>query len=77
MMIGFYSLDLSCDEDGCTGWCARPRPPWQYTGHNEAACVRQARADGWRIGHKLMVCPMCSGKRQAPRMRQLELKETG
>lgn len=68
MKVGCYSLDLYCDNR--SAW---PDPrheydefPHNFAGRTEAACIRNAKAMGWRIGQKRQLCPKCAKKKAAP-----------
>lgn len=60
MKIGCYSIDLYCDaEIKHPFWWHFPKT---YTGRSEAACIRAAVAEGWRVGRERQLCPVCSGR---------------
>lgn len=71
MKVGCYTLDLYCDNNFTINSLgvytsdsrhAFQEFPHQFTGDNEAACVKQARSQGWLISDKRQLCPKCSGK---------------
>lgn len=74
MIVGCYTLDLYCDEDGCPNDCARytsdgrGAPPGQFTGETGGECRSQAKRAGWKLtrrdgeGHA-----SCPAHRKPPR----------
>ena len=61
---GCYTLDLYCDQKPCKHpdayWGGGF--PYQYTGHTEGDCKRDARHDGWKLSRdrKHDACPHCT-----------------
>lgn len=68
MIVGCYSVDLYCDNEGN---CPKSWSPETatYTGETEGECLRQARRHGWLItrakhkGERKAYCPKCSNKK--------------
>lgn len=64
-MIGGYTLDLYCDNakhnDGIHRGGEFPHTFYDEYGK---VCRAKARAAGWLISDKQVLCPKCSGKKQ-------------
>jgi len=60
MIVGCYTLDLSCDAPPPQRHCANPT----ITGRTYAECARAARREGWRLDRQARraVCPACAAR---------------
>jgi len=64
MIVGCYTMDLYCDNPKCEAVFAgldghRDGIQMGFTGSTRAACARQARRVGWRVGRTKAYCPRC------------------
>lgn len=73
MIVRGYSMDLYCEnahELRGTGYGGDIHDynefPKTYAGETRAECVREARADGWKINIKAgtCICPKCTEQRK-------------
>lgn len=67
MKVGCYSLDMYCDREGHDPYRQDPvtneydPSPWTFTGRTEAACIRDAKATGWKFhSNGSHTCPRCA-----------------
>lgn len=58
MIVGCYTMDLYCDEQGCKNATARHTsdgrgaPPGQFYGETAGECRRAARRAGWKLSRR-------------------------
>lgn len=66
MIVGCYTLDLYCDNEGKfpDGIHEHKEFPRKFTDEHGSRCRKMAREEGWKLNLKdgTALCPKCSGK---------------
>jgi hypothetical protein len=74
MWAGCYTLDLYCDAENPAHRFGEF--PHQYTGETGTGCRARARRAGWTLGspdgRAQTLCPKCSGKRAAQKVKDAD-----
>ena len=61
MIVGCYTLDLYCDNEGAS--CHEfDEFPHSYGAEFGSQCRAEARRDGWKLHNGQAICPKCNRK---------------
>jgi len=62
MIVGCYTLDLYCENDGQypDGIHSYDEFPHTYSHENGSQCRSAARKDGWKLTQGKAICPKCT-----------------